>query len=194
MKKIPSVFERDWDGDRRRVLPVVVPGCEWALSGEAVATLKWDGTACLVRGGVLYKRYDAKPGKTPPDGWEPCEDAPDEKSGHWPGWVPVGEGPEDRWHREARGVAEYLPDGTYELLGPKVGGNPEHRIGHELMPHGAFPLPGLQGSQTFESIRDFLAANEIEGIVWHHPDGRMAKIKRSDFGLPWPIKAEEGRL
>ena len=28
---------------------------------------------------------------------------------------------------------------------------------------------------------------DIEGIVWHHPDGRMAKIKRRDFGLSWPI-------
>jgi hypothetical protein len=23
----------------------------------------------------------------------------------------------------------------------------------------------------------------IEGIVWHHPDGRMAKLKLRDFGV-----------
>ena len=28
----------------------------------------------------------------------------------------------------------------------------------------------------------------IEGIVWHHPDGRMAKIKARDFGIQWPPK------
>ena len=26
----------------------------------------------------------------------------------------------------------------------------------------------------------------VEGIVWHHPDGRMVKIKRKDFGFKWP--------
>lgn len=37
----------------------------------------------------------------------------------------------------------------------------------------------------FEGIKGFLAENVIEGLVWHHPDGRMAKIKRRDFGLKW---------
>lgn len=27
--------------------------------------------------------------------------------------------------------------------------------------------------------------DEAAGVVFHHPDGRMAKIKRSDFGLAW---------
>ena len=36
-------------------------------------------------------------------------------------------------------------------------------------------------------VRDELViARNIEGIVWHHPDGRMVKIKARDFGLPWP--------
>jgi hypothetical protein len=26
---------------------------------------------------------------------------------------------------------------------------------------------------------------DIEGIVWHHPDGRMVKIKKKDFGYKW---------
>ena len=30
-----------------------------------------------------------------------------------------------------------------------------------------------------------VANNNLEGIVWHHPDGRWAKIKRRDFGLKW---------
>lgn len=30
-----------------------------------------------------------------------------------------------------------------------------------------------------------LVENVIEGLVWHHDDGRMAKIKRRDFGLKW---------
>lgn len=187
MKKIPSVFERDWEGDRSRVLSKVVSGCEWVLAGEGRPTRKWDGTACLIRDGRLFKRHDVKRGRQRPEDWEPCEPEPDPKSGHWPGWLPVGDGPDDKWHREAATLSSYLPDGTYELIGPKVGGNPEHVTAHDLVPHGAMPLPGLEGPQTFESIWAFLAHNEIEGIVWHHPDGRMAKIKRGDFGLPWPI-------
>ena len=48
MKKIPTVFERDWNGDRSRVVDVVHPGCEWVLAGEGVPTLKQDGTCCMV--------------------------------------------------------------------------------------------------------------------------------------------------
>jgi len=36
-----------------------------------------------------------------------------------------------------------------------------------------------------EKIRDSLQAAEarVKEIVWHHPDGRMVKIKARDFGL-----------
>lgn len=37
--------------------------------------------------------------------------------------------------------------------------------------------------RTFESLRDYLVGLDIEGIVFQHPDGRMAKIKNRDFGL-----------
>ena len=43
MKKIPTMFERDWNGDRSRVVNQVHPGCEWVLAGEGVATRKLDG-------------------------------------------------------------------------------------------------------------------------------------------------------
>lgn len=25
----------------------------------------------------------------------------------------------------------------------------------------------------------------IEGVVWHHPDGRMAKVLCKDLGIDW---------
>jgi hypothetical protein len=99
MKKIISLFQRDRDGGRL-VRNEVTPGAEWVLEGEGVATKKWDGTACLIKDGKLYKRYDAKNGKTPPEGFIPAQE-PDEKTGHWPGWLEVGNGPEDAWHRNA---------------------------------------------------------------------------------------------
>lgn len=27
----------------------------------------------------------------------------------------------------------------------------------------------------------------MKKIPWWHPSGRMCKIKRRDFGLPWPL-------
>ena len=65
MKKIISLFQRNYDGDRL-VRDELVPGAEWVAAGEGKATRKWDGTCCMVRDGVLFKRYDAKAGKTPP--------------------------------------------------------------------------------------------------------------------------------
>jgi hypothetical protein len=37
---------------------------------------------------------------------------------------------------------------------------------------------------TFAGLRDWLLARpHYEGIVWHHPDGRRAKLKHRDFAL-----------
>ena len=182
MKKIPTLFMRDHN--TKLVYDQVTPGCEWGINGEGVATEKRDGTACLVRGGVLYKRYDAKTGRMPPPEFEPCEEAPDPVTGHWPGWVPVGLGPDDRWHREAWSNCAPLEDGTYELLGPKINGNPYRLTEHVLERHGIYVIP--DAPRTFEALARWFEANVIEGIVWYHPDGRMCKIKRRDFGLQWP--------
>ncbi len=175
MRKIPTLFKRDPD-DRRHLLPAVTPGCEWVLEGEGVPTRKYDGTCCLVRAGVLYKRHEVKPGKTPPPEFEPVDH--DEVTGKTVGWVPVGDGPEDRWHREA--VGSVLPlDGSYELCGPKVQGNPEGFEGHVLVRHDQ--AEELDAPRDFNGLADWLRHATIEGIVWHHPDGRMAKLKRRDF-------------
>ena len=45
----------------------------------------------------------------------------------------------------------------------------------------------LDFPRDFETVEAFLKKEAIEGIVWHHEDGRMAKIKRSDFGIKWPL-------
>jgi hypothetical protein len=181
MKKIISLFMRNYDGDHL-VRDEVVPGAEWVVNGEGIATRKWDGTACMVRDGKLYKRYDAKRGKTPPAGFEPAQE-PDPKTGHWPGWLPVGGGPEDKWFREVSLVE--VGNGTYELVGPKIGGNPERFEEHTLVAHGFMEM---NAPRTFNALREYFEYTAVEGIVWHHPDGRMVKIKARDFGLSWPRK------
>lgn len=178
MKKIPTYFERDWDGDRSRVVDKVHPGCEWVAAGEGVATQKVDGTSCLVRDGNLYARREIKPGQTAPADFDLVDH--DEETGKSVGWVPVTDAPEWRWHVEAFDPS--LLDGTYELVGPKVQGNPEKRTKHELLRHADLPSnPSVP--RDFDNLRAWLHGRDIEGLVFHHPDGRMAKIKLRDFGL-----------
>lgn len=173
MKKIISLFKRDYEGTHK-VFNEVVPGAEWVVNGEGVATQKFDGTCCMVKNGVLYKRYDAKKGKEAPFGFIAAQD-PDPVTGHWPGWVEVGNGNEDKWHREA---FDNQSDGTYELCGPKVQGNPEGLSKHRLIRHGAIEV---FAPRDYESLKEWFKDKNIEGIVWHHADGRMVKIKKKDF-------------
>jgi hypothetical protein len=159
----------------------VVPGAEWVLAGEGRATRKYDGTCCLIEGGSLFARYEVKKGKTPPVDFIPATDV-DENTGKQQGWVPVGGGPEHRWHREAfASMGPLVLDGTYELCGPKVQGNPENFTEHVLIPHGDTDCD--ECPRDYEGIRAYLASTGIEGVVWHHEDGRMVKIKAKDFGL-----------
>lgn len=178
MKKIISLFKRNYEGNRL-VVNEVVDVAEWVQLGEGVATRKWDGTCCMIKSGVLYKRFDAKNGKKPPENFIPAQD-PDPITGHWPGWVPVGVGPEDSYFREGFAGLVEPKDGTYELCGPKVQSNPEKFENHILILHGAALI---NAPRDFDGIREFLFKNDIEGIVWHHEDGRMVKIKKKDFGF-----------
>lgn len=189
MKKIPSLFKRDYEGTRL-VFDEVVPGSEWVQRGEGIATQKHDGTACMVKDNLLYKRYDAKEGKPAPVNGIPCEDAPDPNTGHWPHWVPITGSKEDQYFREGwdnyqreNTLGFRVADGTYELVGPKVNGNREGHSYHILIRHGSTVLHGVP--TEFEALKGWLSELNIEGIVWHHPDGRMVKIKRKDFGLKW---------
>jgi hypothetical protein len=184
MKKIPCLFVRVFDGPRKSTLTDEITfGCEWVMSGEGTASRKWDGTACTVIDGRLYKRYDAKAGKMPPVNGIPCQD-PDPITGHWPHWIPIDYATSnDRWHIEAWGREVSFADGTYELVGPKINGNPEQRAEHVLIRHGA---DVMDVPRTKDGIRVFLESNRIEGIVFAHPDGRMCKIRRADFGFSWP--------
>lgn len=181
MKKIISLFKRDYEGTHL-VYDEVVPGAEWVLVGEGVSTRKWDGTSCMVQGGKFYRRYDCRPGRTKPDGFIPCEPQPPADIPHWYGWVPVGDEPFEKWHRAAWGIGGF-EDGTYELCGSKVQGNAESFPAHThvLVAHGDCFYPDCP--RTYDQLREWFCGRDIEGIVWHHPDGRMVKIKKRDFGL-----------
>lgn len=170
------------------------PGCEWVLEGEGIARIKYDGTACLLKGGTLYKRYDARKRKEAPEGFI---EAQERDENHWLGWVPIGDGPEDQYHRAAFQEFQNNPSSpidregrTFELIGPKIqGGAEEWATRHYLMPHHGQGFLSLEPGypRTFDILRQFLEGFTMEGLVFHHPDGRMAKVKRKDLGLEWPI-------
>lgn len=193
MRKIPTLFVRDYE--KRTLTSEVTPGCEWVIEGKGIATVKFDGTCCLYRDGKLYRRYDAKQGKTPPPNFEPAQPDPDPVTGHWPGWIPVGDGPQDQYHREALDHRYVFYDNwTYELVGPKVQGNPHDLDDHRLWTHGGEISSGLTPPRDFDGLRQWLTENAVEGIVWWRDkddvDCDKVKIKRKDFGLPWPPKKE----
>ena len=196
MKKIPCLFARDFTDKRRPVLlRDVSPGCGVGhrRRGGSNAQARRD-RVCSHR--WEFKRYDVKKGKSVPQGAIPC-DEPDPITGHWPHWIEVGSEPDSRYHVEAfTGLRssdgsrfrprEPIADGTYELVGPKVQGNPEGFAEHTLVRHGT---EAVDPPRTWDGLRDFLASYDGEGIVFHHPDGRMCKIRRDDFGFDWPPKA-----
>lgn len=185
MKKIPTMFVRDEGPGPRLVLDQVAPGCEWVVAGEGVATRKFDGQCCSFIAGSLYKRREVREGHSVPEDFF-VQDV-DRRTKKIVGWVPVGDGPEDTYFREAlKTWIDIWPagprEGTYELCGPKVEKNREGLESHQLIPHGdetCYPEP----PRTFDGLRQYLSETLIEGIVFWHPDGRRAKIKARDFGM-----------
>ncbi|MDY5509497.1 RNA ligase 1 family protein [Dysosmobacter sp.] len=189
MKKIPTLFEREYAGHKVvGIKDTVTPGMEWVLDGEGEATVKIDGACCAIINDVFYRRYDAKKGKTPPAGAIPCCD-PDPVTGHWPHWVPTSrDNPGDKWFIRALDNTPYLEDRTYEAIGPHFQGNPYGLPDDVLIPHGA---EVIEVARTFGDIRDYLEHHNIEGIVFWKGEEPQCKIKRSDFGFTWPVKAEK---
>jgi len=191
MRKIPTLFKRDPD-DMSRVLPEVAV----ELPDDAVPTFKWDGTCVMWDGTVLWARREVKPGKTPPPNW--VEVDRDDVTGKRQGWVAIAEpaGAQWKWHLAA---LEYrmdcqpevvpLPEGTYEAVGPHFQGNP-HRISVDtLVEHGVaetMPLPDVP--TDYEGVKAFMESWAGEGVVWWADGKPVAKLKRRDFGLPWPIE------
>lgn len=180
MRKIPTLFVRDPD-DRAHVLPEVEVGCLWVHRGEGVATRKYDGTCVWFDGEHWWARRAVKPGKATPPGFRVLQ--VDVVTGIAVGWEPAEQSSFTKFLAEALAGGETWRTGTYELVGPKINRNPEGFPGHFLVEHAtAELLPGAP--RDFEGLREWLTSRRFEGIVWHHPDGRMAKLKRRDFTAP----------
>ena len=121
MKKIPTIFKRNPE-KMSEVLNEKNPLCLWVFEGEGVATKKYDGTCVKIENGKYYKRREINQCKSIPANF--IEEDFDPITNKIFGWVPVDpNSKEDKWHMEA--FYGGLPNGTYELIGPKINGNPE---------------------------------------------------------------------
>jgi len=101
-----------------------------------------------------------------------------------------------------RGYMEFLPDGQHfgELIGEKVNGNPYKIEGHLWVPFDTYSRNHLRYKSWGKYPKDFKTISEwfkelmplftmkrgnkegfVEGIVFTHPDGRMAKLRKDMF-------------
>ena len=201
MKKIPTLFKREFEGHNIvNILPEVTPGFEWVLDGEGDATVKWDGSCCAIIDGKFYVRYDAKNGKPIPENAIKCQEEPDSVTGHLPCWIPYDDNNKgQKWFGEAyahastvkvllnwTNIGEWrLADGTYEAIGKHFNGNMYNLEYDTLKPHG---VDIIEVPRTFEGIREYLKDHFIEGIVFWKDGEPQCKIKRTDFGFEWQPK------
>lgn len=194
MKKIPTLFVRTFEGHKiTSVQPIFTSAqCEAAFK-DGLATIKMDGACCAIINGQLYKRYDFKRGcgKNLPDGALYCQPEPDRVTGHWPFWVPCDRNnPADKHFFAAMEEYKLLPeetleDWTYEAIGPHFNGNPYKLTFDTLTKHG---VRIVQVPRTFEAVKEWLESHYAEGLVFWLNGEPVCKIKRTDFGLAWPIK------
>lgn len=192
------VARRQWDGTCvRLVLLADVPDATPLEHRSTVGAL----TRRMVRPGgraplgFIPEETDPNSGKT--FGWEPAA-----ASSYWPliQEAELHEGTSDYFDMHITGKSGLLP-GTYELVGPKIQANAERLREHRLerhdtateMPRRLWGLNDVHLAAVREAGQiplrlDHAAASiEIcastlgwEGVVFHHPDGRRAKLKASD--------------
>lgn len=182
MKKIPTVFKRNLE-DMKHVTDEVNPVCQWVLDGEGVATRKYDGTGTMFDGTDWWSRREVKPGKQIPP--EFVELDFDEVTGKRQGWEPIAQSPFYKFFALAVTAKDDWEPGTYELCGPKIQQNAENFDHYVLVKHSEAETFGTVGTpRTSAEIKEMVlvqAGDSWEGLVWHHPDGRMAKLKSRDL-------------
>lgn len=204
MQKIPLLFKTD--EQRKYVIPEVnVPA---VFEEPTIAHRKYDGTCMYFDGLSWFSRRSIKLFHDKPEGFELVEVDTTTNKGF--GWEPVANSPFFKYWQEAMikqpldcdildtRDGMYEP-GTYELLGPKINGNPEKVKGHRLMPHSrAQQLGDIQmleldlvqdPEEAYAELKRVLFYLPVEGVVFKDRNLKpLAKLRRKDFNF-----AEEER-
>lgn len=215
MNKIPTIFLRDWDNDPSRITREWNPEAQWLLDNPhaALATVKKDGTnvRVTVSGDAYGNQHLLVDKRRNPSKKEKVRARESGLPEPEPTYVPAQrEDPGDKHIFAAVDATDFsdCPDGVFECeaLGPKIQGGVESDR-PMLYPFSFDPELAFDPIQTidlfeltpskihttleayFTGMGSPLQSKPIEGIVWLGPEGKMAKIKRRDFGLPWPPRA-----
>jgi len=188
MPKLESPFIRKEINGHYIVTDEINPGYEWVFTDEKVMAIeKLDGTnvSIYIEDGVIRGI------------WNRTERLPFFNKGK----RHIIEGLLESFER---GIMEFLVDGQHfgELIGPKVNGNPYQLKEHRWIPFSTFGQEHLRYKSWGKYPKDYKTISEwfhtdlmplyslmitgnkqgfVEGIVFTHPDGRMAKLRRDMF-------------
>lgn len=193
MKKIPMLFKINWDNGTSTVdFEAFNDIARERLEGtDAIATRKIDGTAMMLDDeGNWWARRIVKPGKKIPAGF--LEVAFDENTGKHVGWIPAEDSSFAKFWRKALSNAdEEFKPGTFELIGPKINGNPEGVDFDMLVAHGTTKI------EDFPEVEEIFASDDprtllepifarfrdegIEGVVWWVEGTPVVKLRAKDF-------------
>lgn len=185
MKKMTTLYKIIFHNRNERTIENKVRDENaWVFTELGVlATRKFDGTSCFIKDNILYKRFDNKKNRKLPIGAIECSPR-DEITGHHPHWIICEENdPSSKYHNFAFKEKDNWENGTYELCGEKINKNMERITDHKLIKHGNTVLE--IDDWSFDGFKSFLGNNDnnIEGIVFHATDGKMCKLRKSDFGF-----------
>jgi len=186
MRKIKTIFDRNWDSDKT-VRDSFVDGFTPELLVGAVATEKLDGMniRLTVRSHTVV-RVEKRRNPSKAQKYVGIEE---------PWYVDADEySPEDKYIFEAVKSREYndVPDGEWsgECLGKNVQGNPLNLDKNTIVLFSYGEAPVFENVPTnYDGLKEWLPVQKskfgndcgIEGIVWHCKNGDMFKIKCKDF-------------
>ncbi len=191
MPKIESPFVRKEINEDYILTDEIAEGMEWVFNDDSVMAIeKLDGTnvSIVIQDGVIVAVYNR------------TERIPFFNKGK----KYIIEGLLNSYER---GYMEKLLDGQHfgELIGPKVNGNPYRIDKHLWIPFSTFAQNHLRYKswgkyhKDFKTISDWFKCDLIplyscmisgsegrkigfvEGVVFTHPDGRMAKLRKDMF-------------
>jgi hypothetical protein len=190
MEKIPTIFDRNWDTNRKVNEKLMVNHFDF---NNSIATEKLDGTnvRITVRNHIVVRVEKRRN----PDKMQKAQGIVD------PWYIDADpHDMADQYIYEAVKSTDLsaVPDGEWsaEAIGEKIQGNPLNITGHTLF---IFSLTDwcekvkYEGVPTdYEGLKKWLPEQKtkfgngtgIEGIVWHNlKTGEMCKIKIKDFNL-----------
>lgn len=196
--RIPTMFKRD--PQTRLVIPELADGCDWIFSStKSRVSMMLDG-------------YCFKIVMPPGEPWQFFKrQRVVQNQQIVTNWIPMDkQNPDHKVYWDAYYDAKIYREGIYELLGPDIKGNPHNvkenvLVGvipadYKLCPAVAETCIRLYTNGTAEEVYKQIKTElsdpkcDVEGVViqeeeWvqtKHVIHRMCKVKKRDFGIPWP--------